>query len=54
MNHGLETFLSTEMCVCLQRMGVLPMGQQIEEQADFEKIYKNGGLFQTPHLFPLN
>ncbi|XP_070823104.1 phosphatidylinositol-3-phosphatase SAC1-B [Chaetodon trifascialis] len=25
----------------LQRMGVLPMGQQIEEKADFEKIYKN-------------
>ncbi|XP_041798661.1 phosphatidylinositol-3-phosphatase SAC1-B [Chelmon rostratus] len=25
----------------LRRMGVLPMGQQIEEQADFEKIYKN-------------
>uniref|UniRef100_A0A667ZYU6 SAC1 like phosphatidylinositide phosphatase b n=1 Tax=Myripristis murdjan TaxID=586833 RepID=A0A667ZYU6_9TELE len=25
----------------LQRMGVLHMGQQIEDQADFEKIYKN-------------
>uniref|UniRef100_A0A4W6CE20 SAC1 like phosphatidylinositide phosphatase b n=1 Tax=Lates calcarifer TaxID=8187 RepID=A0A4W6CE20_LATCA len=25
----------------LQRMGVLHMGQQIEEQADFEKMYKN-------------
>lgn len=25
-----------------QRMGVLHVGQKIEEQADFEKIYKNG------------
>ncbi|KAG7243814.1 hypothetical protein INR49_007498 [Caranx melampygus] len=26
----------------LQRMGVLNVGQRIEEQAEFEKIYKNG------------
>ncbi|OXB83263.1 UNVERIFIED_CONTAM: hypothetical protein H355_002015 [Colinus virginianus] len=26
----------------LQRLGVLHVGQRIEEQADFEKIYKNG------------
>jgi len=25
-----------------QRMGVLNVGQRIEEQAEFEKIYKNG------------
>lgn len=29
-------------CVSFQRMGVLHVGQKIEEQADFEKIYKNG------------
>uniref|UniRef100_A0A8C2FDK8 SAC1 like phosphatidylinositide phosphatase a n=1 Tax=Cyprinus carpio TaxID=7962 RepID=A0A8C2FDK8_CYPCA len=28
-------------CVSFQRMGVLHVGQKIEEQADFEKIYKN-------------
>lgn len=28
--------------VCPQRMGVLNVGQRVEEQADFEKIYKNG------------
>lgn len=27
-----------------QRMGVLHVGQKIEEQADFEKIYKNGAF----------
>lgn len=27
-----------------QRLGVLHVGQRIEEQADFEKIYKNGML----------
>ncbi|KAG9345110.1 hypothetical protein JZ751_009651 [Albula glossodonta] len=26
----------------LQRLGVLHMGQKVEEQADFEKMYKNG------------
>lgn len=25
-----------------QRMGILNVGQKIEEQAEFEKIYKNG------------
>lgn len=30
------------MPVCVQRMGVLNVGQRIEEQVDFEKIYKNG------------
>lgn len=32
-------------------MGVLHMSQQIEEQADFEKMYKNGGLSLT-QLWP--
>lgn len=31
-------------------MGVLHMGQRIEDQADFEKMYKNGG-FPFIHLF---
>lgn len=31
----------------LQRMGVLNVGQRIEEQAEFEKIYKNGTLSLT-------
>ena len=34
--------LMSECCPGLQRMGVLNVGQRIEEQADFEKIYKNG------------
>ena len=33
-------------------MGVLNVGQRIEEQADFEKIYKNGKKL-TSHLFLL-
>lgn len=33
------------MCFLFQRLGVLHVGQRIEEQADFEKIYKNGRLF---------
>lgn len=28
-------------------MGVIHMSQQTEEQADFEKLYKNGGLSLT-------
>ena len=35
------------MCVCLQRMGVLHTGQQIEDQSDFESKFKNGGLSLT-------
>lgn len=30
------------VAVSPQRMGVLNVGQRIEEQAEFEKIYKNG------------
>lgn len=26
----------------LQRMGVLNVGQRVDEQAEFEKVYKNG------------
>ena len=33
--------LST-VCFLFQRLGVLHMGQKLEEQHDFEKIYKNG------------
>ena len=29
-------------------MGVLNMGQKIEQQMDFEKLYKNGGLQSCP------
>lgn len=29
-----------------QRMGVLNVGQRIEEQAEFEKIYKNGRILR--------
>lgn len=28
--------------VCVQRVGVLNVGQRLEEQNEFEKIYKNG------------
>jgi len=30
------------LIMSFQRMGVLHVGQRIDEQADFEKIYKNG------------
>lgn len=30
------------MSLSSQRMGILNVGQRIEEQAEFEKIYKNG------------
>lgn len=39
---------SDSVCACFffpQRMGVLNVGQRIEEQAEFEKIYKNGNDF---------
>lgn len=44
------------LSVCPQRMGVLNVGQRIEEQAEFEKIYKNGTavcLFHCWHVFYL-
>ncbi len=43
----LDLPINSNVCVCLQRMGVLHTGQQVEEQADFEKMYKNGGLSLT-------
>ena len=56
--------ISPHIFVYLQRLGVLHMGQRIEDQSDFEKIYKNGdpqlksAHFPTPlparaqHCFP--
>lgn len=34
--------LTLTVSLSLQRMGILNVGQRIEEQAEFEKIYKNG------------
>lgn len=30
------------VCFLFQRLGVLHVGQKLEEQNEFEKIYKNG------------
>lgn len=37
-----QLLCSNAACVHPQRMGILNVGQRIEEQAEFEKIYKNG------------
>lgn len=42
---------SVRMGVFLQKMGLLHMGQKIEDQTDFEKIYKNGEYFLTQKSF---
>uniref|UniRef100_A0A8C2FCJ8 SAC1 like phosphatidylinositide phosphatase a n=1 Tax=Cyprinus carpio TaxID=7962 RepID=A0A8C2FCJ8_CYPCA len=39
--EGDITNCMSDLTVCNFRMGVLHVGQKIEEQADFEKIYKN-------------
>lgn len=36
------------VCVCLQKMGVLHVGQQIEEQVAFGKMFKNGSPPPSP------
>lgn len=43
--RGLFLIAVCTVLVCPQRMGVLNVGQRIEEQAEFEKIYKNGNVF---------
>lgn len=41
--HGWATLtLTLPVFLTSQRMGILNVGQRIEEQAEFEKIYKNG------------